>query len=187
MSINRKLGVDSACGFTLIEVLAALSIMMIGIVGAFGLISQTLSASNTASMQLTAAYLGKEGIEIVKSIRDGNYLKIHYGESGYDGVNSWMSGLAAAGDPVSVNCSAAAGCGADYGMNRLYQAYASQNLKFDGSFYNYTSGSGTVFRRIIRITPQAGHLNVIVEIKWSEKGTNHSFVAQENIYNWWPM
>jgi prepilin-type N-terminal cleavage/methylation domain-containing protein len=179
-------------GFTLIEVLTALFIIIVGVLGAYGLINQTLMSSSMSSMQLTAAYLGKEGIEIVKSIRDDNYLKIHYSEAGYGDAGSWMNGLAAAGAPVSVECSIT-GCGGDYSTRGLDPSYAPQKLKFDGNFYNYASGNDTAFSRTITVIPRTDgtvsppvdYLEVRVEVKWSERGRSHSFKVQENIYNWW--
>ena len=37
-------------GFTLVEVITALSIIMVGIISAYGLVNQTLSASTSASI-----------------------------------------------------------------------------------------------------------------------------------------
>jgi len=178
-------------GFTLVEVITALSIIMVGIVGAFQLVSQSLAASNSASMQLTAAYLGKEGIEIVRNIRDDNYLKYIFNETGYDSdATCWMSGLSQNGIPISKDCSA--GCAADYTMRALDTAYVGQNLKFDGNFFNYTAGSATPYRRIITITPKPSvldtdYLNVLIEVRWTDRGKARSFKIQENLYNTWPQ
>lgn len=175
-------------GFTLIEVLTALTIVMVGILGAFGLVNQTIAASKTASMQLTAAYLGKEGIEIVKNIRDSNYLKSHYSETGYGQESSWMSGLALAGNPISVDCSA--GCDADYSMGSLNRNYAGQPLNFNGHFFNHApvnpaANPATPYRRSITVIPRADFLEISVRIDWNEHGRNRSIVVQENLYNWW--
>lgn len=180
-------------GFTLIEVMTALTITMLGIIGVYGLINQTLVSAQTSSMKLTAAYLGKEGIEIVKNIRDTNYLKAHYDVMGYSNQNrSWKSGLASRGTPVAVDCSsssAAGGCGGDYLTTALDPALAQKRLKFDGNFFNYSSPeeNNTPYTRKITVNEQGNNgLEIIVEVGWTERGRIHSLIVQENIYNWWP-
>jgi hypothetical protein len=164
--------------------MTALTIIMVGIVGVYGLVNQTLSASKAASMQLTAAYLGKEGVEIVRNIRDGNYLKSLNGEPGYDQDRGWMSGLASSGSPDNVNCST--GCGADYSMQLLNRDYDAVPLKFDGNFYNYSTGGDTPYKRIITVNHSGGDfLEVIVRVDWIEHGRNHSMTVRENLYDWW--
>ncbi|MFZ3073861.1 MAG: prepilin-type N-terminal cleavage/methylation domain-containing protein [Minisyncoccales bacterium] len=187
MSNNCPKKSNSRCfGFTLVEVMTALTIIMVGIVGVYGLINQTLSASKTASMQLTAAYLGKEGIEIVRNIRDSNYLKSLNGEPGYDQEHSWMSGLTSSGSPENVNCSTSTGCAADYSMQALSLGYANTPLKFNGSFYNYSTGVETPYKRIITVNHSGGNfLEVVVSVNWVEHGRNHSMTVRENLYNWW--
>jgi len=167
---NRK--IVNFPGFTLVEVMVALSIIMVGMLGAFGLVNQTISVAKTASMQLTAAYLAKEGIELVKSIRDNNYLNIHYNDTG-----TWSDGLQF--------CEF--GCGVDYTMLALDSAYADMALKHDGSFFNYTSGTITPYRRKIEVDTYADYVNIRVIVTWSERGRNHQLRVQENLYNWWPQ
>ncbi|MFA6376210.1 MAG: prepilin-type N-terminal cleavage/methylation domain-containing protein [Candidatus Paceibacterota bacterium] len=180
-------------GFTLIEVITALTIIMVGIIGAFQLVNQSLATSNTTSMQLTAAYLGKEGFEIVRNIRDDNYLKYLFseGDDGYENLDTaWMNGLASNGSPYSRDCSA--GCGADYTMRQLETGWAGQKLKHDGNFFNYTTGSPTLYQRIIKVTPKPSvadtdYLNVSVKVIWSDRGKSRSIEIQENLYNTWPQ
>jgi type II secretory pathway pseudopilin PulG len=171
---NFYKNLNSKNGFTLIEVITALFIVMMGIASAYGLITQTLAAAKTASMQLTAAYLGKEGVEIVKNIRDSNYLKIYNTPGG----GSWDDGL--------TGC--LAGCKADYTFSSLSSASPSQPLNFSAAnLFSYTSGdSPTIYSRVITIDPSISDiLGVSVLVQWDERGRSHSITVQENIYNWW--
>ena len=52
-------------GFTIIEVVVAAFILIVGISGMLGLINQTFSYASNNSLNMEATYLGKEGIEIV--------------------------------------------------------------------------------------------------------------------------
>lgn len=164
---------QSRGGFTLVEVMVALFIVMVGIMSGYGLINQTIVASNAASMKMTAAYLAKEGLEIVKNIRDSNYV---YNNNHGGGV-AWNNGL--------VSC--LGGCKAQYDSFALSSATPGQSLKYDSSSgFNYSTGSVTAYNRIITVDASvAGQLSVIVVVGWSEHGNSHSLTAQENLYNWW--
>ena len=66
-------------GFTLIEVLAATFIITIGAGASFALVQRTVGFTTNAAFQFEASYLAQEGMEIVRNIRDANFLKIHKG------------------------------------------------------------------------------------------------------------
>ncbi len=169
-------------GFTFLETLAALFVVMVGIASFYALINQTISYTKSSSYTLMAAYLGKEGIEIVKNIRDTNFLIINYAtEEG----PAWTDGL--------LGCEG--GCQADYTSTSL-QSYTDSYLKTSGTdpsrYLSYAAGTDTLFKRKITITPVGpgpapnyDYLNVLVEITWSEKGRDHSQVVQENLFPWW--
>lgn len=172
-------GIFNSKGFTFVETLAALFIIMVGISSLATLINQTLSYAKASSYNLVAAYLGKEGIEVVKNIRDSNFLKVHY-ETPPGAV--WTDGL--------TGCAAPSGCQADY-TSTVLTGYTGAKLKLPASeprFYNYSTGTDTLYSRRIIVDPiGAGpdYLKVTVQVIWSEKGRDHTFVAQENLYPWW--
>ena len=62
-------------GFTLLEVITAIFILTVGTGASFALIQQTLLASSLIEFKLIASYLAQEGIEIVRNIRDTNWLQ----------------------------------------------------------------------------------------------------------------
>lgn len=61
---------------TLIETLVAVTILTVAIVAPMSLTMQSLSSAYYARDQVTAFNLAQEAIESVRSIRDGNILKI---------------------------------------------------------------------------------------------------------------
>ena len=158
-------------GFTLIEVITAIFIITIGAGGAITLINQTVGFTQETSSKLIASYLAQEGIEIVKNIRDSNFLKVYK-----TGIGDWADGL--------MNCSS--GCEGDYTSNNL-SSCTDQKLKTDaeGTFYNYSLEKDTPFSRKITITQEGNILKVLVEVFWNEKGRDYDFSAQENLYKWW--
>jgi type II secretory pathway pseudopilin PulG len=66
-------------GFTLVETLAAITLIMVAIVAPMGLTVQSLSVAYYARDQITASNLAQEGIEIVRSMRDANVLSTSEG------------------------------------------------------------------------------------------------------------
>jgi len=178
-------GMRPRAGFTLVEVLTALFIVMVGILSGYTLVNQSISSSNSISMRMTAAYLGKEGIEIVKSIRDGNYMKMHYGAGTYD----WTDGLAG-----NVDCSTA-GCIAQYDSLELLDASDTaidKPLKYSATDgFQYSAGDNTAYKRTILIVfypngdPNLEFLDVRVSISWLDHGKSRSITIRENLYNSW--
>ena len=165
-----------AGGFTLLEAIVSIFLLTVGIVGISSLISQTISSSSKESSRLTVAYLAQEGVELVRNIRDNNWL-----EQRNNPLVNWDDDLPE-GDWE-----------ADYNSLSL-AAYAGRYLKQDNSFYNYTSGSDTKFKRKITIfdktdlsSPLDGipdMFKVTVTIEWQEKGKTNNFSVQDYLYNW---
>lgn len=172
-------GLDSR-GFTFIETLAALFVIMIGISSFVTLINQTVSYTKSSSYNLIAAYLGKEGVEIVKNIRDSNFLKDYYD---LPPSATWYDNLTSCGG---------LGCQGDYNSQTL-GPYNGETLKLSqtgSKFYNYSTGIDTMFKRRIRITsvgvnPEPDYLLVEVEVMWDEKGRSHNYVVQDTLYPIW--
>ena len=163
-------------GFTLMEAIVAIFVITAGIVGVLSLVTQTISSAIVSEDKLIAAYLAQEGIEIIRNIRDTNWIEAE------TYFNDWNEGL--------TGCSG--GCEADYTTSSILDpTLPSYNggrfLKIDGGFYNYTSGTDTKFKRKITIGsgPIADSLNVKVEVFWQEKGKTFNVPAQENLYNWY--
>lgn len=159
-------------GFTILEVMIATFIVTIGVLAAYTVTQQIISYTHHSAFRLTAIYLDKEGIEIVRNIRDTNWLE---GEG-------WSNGLGA-GEWE-----------ADYTAQGLVDDYDGDFLYIEGgnNFYKYIASPGsndikTNFKRKITITPVGDTLEVSVEVWWEYKGDTYGPVrTQENLYNWYP-
>ena len=57
------------------EVLVAVLVISIGVAASYIAVQRIFAYSFSASRRLTAAYLAKEGIEIVRNIRDTNWIE----------------------------------------------------------------------------------------------------------------
>ncbi|MFA5091997.1 MAG: prepilin-type N-terminal cleavage/methylation domain-containing protein [Candidatus Paceibacterota bacterium] len=60
--------------FSLIESLVAISILMLGILSAFILVIRTLANTPHIQSRLIASNLAQEGIELIRQIRDTNFI-----------------------------------------------------------------------------------------------------------------
>lgn len=156
-------------GFTLIEVMLAIFLITIGILGIFSLVQRTTVFISVSSSKLTATYLAQEGVEVVRNIRDTNWLEDR------TTATSWDDGIIPTGDWE-----------ADFLTQNLTQVYSASYLNIDGNgFYSYFAGTPTNFKRKITITkPSADIIGVSVEVFFDERGNTHSVTAQENLYNW---
>lgn len=156
-------------GFTLLEMLIAVFVITVGIIGAAALFVRVTASALVASDRLTAAYLAKEGIEIVRNIRDTNWLNNEF----------WDEGL-------YPNCTG--GCEGDYTMTENLDSWQGRFLNIDvQEFYSYRgSDRPTKFQRKISIEkPTDDILKILVEINWTEKRSPYSLSVREEIYRWW--
>src|SRR3989344_5116913 len=143
-------------GFTLIEVIIAIVVLTIGVLGAYALVSRVINATSLSVSQLTASYLAQEGLELVRNARDTNFLRIRQGEE-----IEWTDGL--------LSCSS--GCEVDYN-DTMFDSYQGRFLKATGSFYAYDSGEDTKFKREVTITqPSANALEILVDVTWQDRGS----------------
>lgn len=148
-------------GFTIIELMATMIIVTIGVVGAYSVVQQILAITSSASQRLTAAYLAQEGIELVRNIRDTNWVE----------GSAWNQGLAN-GDWEM-----------DYNDSSLL-AYNNRNLLVNNNLYNYDSGVASIYKRKINLNGNASSITVSVEMEWSYNGSTHTLTAEGEIYDW---
>jgi Tfp pilus assembly protein PilV len=157
-------------GFTIIEAIVAIFILTTGILGAFSFISHFTEYSSISTMRLTASYLAQEGVEIIKNIRDSNFIDGNYSVD-------WNEGFATSSDWEGE---------ADYTNDNSLDSYSNTYLNIDvNGFYSYGAGSQSLFKRKITIgTSTASSTYITVEVSWSEKGRNHNVAVEEEIYSW---
>jgi len=173
-------------GFTIIEIIISIFILSTAVVAIFAAFSVMAILTSDSSDQVTATYLAQEGIEIVRNIRDNNWIKMDLNGC-VAGDNScgynWNDGLD--------NCREPGGCKADYttGTNisgafsmTPWAHSSSDYLCLDtqaGGFYYQASSCPslkTKFKRKITITKiedvdgkQDHIMKVIAQVSWDKK------------------
>lgn len=163
-------------GFTMMEVLAAIFVITMGIMGVFSLVQRTISFITISSSRLVAIYLTQEGIEIVRNIRDGNWLEQRTSPSTFwsDGLTCLVPSCEWEGDYNSIS-------------SLTQWSGEGRYLNIDSSgLYSYSSGNPTKFKRKITTDTEGRDnvLRVIVEVTWEERGRGHKASAQARIYEW---
>ena len=181
-------------GFTLIEVLASTFLLTVGAGAALVAVNQTSAFTQVTSSRLAAIYLAQEGIEIVKNIRDTNFLKINKGIAGI----TWSGDLCLASpcnwEADYTTTSFINDCSSSTSHN--CHAYGGDKLNFDGGFYKYSAaGQQSLFKRKITIsdmedldTPPDGmpdKMKIQALVSWTERGRSHEVIVQEIFYKWW--
>jgi len=154
-------------GFTFLELIIVFFVVIVGVLGVFQFASYPIFYSSLSESRLTATYLAQEGIEIVRNLRDENWLN----------DESWNNGLET-GDYI-----------VDYGSALLLFEDKFLNIEDINGLYGYNdSGSPiqTKFKRKITIVYGMEILKVSVKVEWKEKGKEQTpVVIQENLYSWW--
>ncbi len=179
MQVKKNL--NSSRGFTLIEIIIAVSILLFGVVLVYSAFSSMTALTYGVSSRFTAVYLASEGLEIVRNLRDNNFIAMASDPSNA-GI-TWSLGLA--GNPCD------RGCIASYktintGQLALYDGeFLGLNAQ---GFYDYDANSTpTIFKRKITISPVEGTsdiLKVNVVVLWSYNNQDFNFQADEYLYNW---
>ena len=162
---------ESGTGFTIIELIIAIAVLSFGVVLVYGAFFVIIDATFNLSSRYTALYLGQEGLEIIRNMRDNN-VKNNV---------SWTAGLL--GDPCKT------GCVADYKMlegNQL-AVYNNDVLGLDGNnFYSVMGSTPTIFKRKITITQISGKdevIKVLVEVFWTYNSKSFALKNIGYLYN----
>lgn len=164
--------------FTLVEVLVSITILTVGILSGFILVTRSLYNVAVIKDRLTASFLAQEGIELVRQKRDTNFLRIFNGES-----VDWNDGLAAG----SYRIESKAG---DDDPIQLIPTTPSEAPNFFynniSRLYNYSEGDSTTFNREIKITTDDNNDEIRVEsiIHWRTKKIDFDLTVEDHLYNW---
>jgi type II secretory pathway pseudopilin PulG len=161
--------------FTLVEALIALSILIVGIISGFILVTKALYDVTIIQDRLTASFLAQEGLEFVRQIRDTNYLKT-LGSTSTD----WDKGLQDGPYIISANPNPP-------GSISLKLLEGTKYLKYNPTtgLFNYDSGELTSFQRTIQIIHvSSDEIRVQSIMNWKSRNIDFSFTAEDHLFNW---
>ncbi len=169
---RRKL---KSAGFTMLELIVTIAILSFGIVAVYGAFSPLVKLNNSNSMRFRAMYLGQEGFEVVRNIRDNNVI----------GAQSWSFLI----DACSQGCQAdyKTGTSAETSDNQLKPYDDNNFLKINSDgLYSYDAGENTIFKRKITVAQPMGSdvLKINVQIFWDYSGESFNYETVGYLYNW---
>lgn len=160
-------------GQILLEVMIALSMVAIGLLGLLSLLTNSIGINKIISSEYVASYLASEGIEVVKNITDRNLSN----------GNGFNQGLA--------TCEDSNGCRLQFNSPDSYAIVSANDgmpLKFDDQtkLYRYDSGEPTTFVRTIKVSEGLGGNELIVnsQVTWKARGSDYEITLEDHFFAW---
>jgi len=179
-------------GFSLIETLVAVSIIVFGILGALTLAATSLKTVSATKNYLIAENLAQEGVELIRAKKSNNIQECLDNDPTPSCPldRDWLKDMGIVSGGTA--CFSARGCSIDAINLNPQQCPASPDqcvLKYNGVYNNLPGGGGgpnTIFRRIIRLQEiQPGiEVKVNVEVFWTERFGTQRVIVEENMFNW---
>ncbi|MBI4434547.1 hypothetical protein HY635_01905 [Candidatus Uhrbacteria bacterium] len=193
----------------MLETTIAIGVIVTGLFAAFTLVIANRRTSDEAGLRFGAVAAAREGVEIVRSIRDSNWLS--------EGTRAWDDGIAgsagsysgvAAFSPSDASWQIIFGATTlDASSARIIRAttgegesYWTQGLASDATV------EPTPYRRLIDVYPicdrgeivESGAacepdasppnpkigIRVRSRVQWTSRGNTHEVVAEERMFNW---
>jgi len=159
-------------GISILEVVVAIMIIALGMVGVLSLVIQNIQAQYINKNVLVASGLAQEGLEQARNIRDLNWLTPG---------NDWRQDIVGDGTYTI-----------DYGgrgsinaaVNSLDDAGARLYINSNGFYTHTVTATATNFYRLITVADQGSYLDVKGAIRWKDGTQNHNYVAETYLYNW---
>ena len=152
-------------GFTLFETIVAIGVIMVGLIAVLVLINNSLSYVSLIKDRLIAAHLNSEGLEIVRNIRDNNWLQ----------MLDWNNGLSDGYYIISYDSLSLSS----------YAELPELLINASNGLYNYSSGNPSGFKRDISISNLSAYeLRVISTVTWQKKGIVYINSVEDHLFNW---
>lgn len=190
-------------GFTIIEVMAAVMVLSVGIIGGLTLITYNLKNISSGGKRIIATGLVEDGLERVRNVRDTNWLKENDWDESIQGIGQekYVKIFCGNNEVVDMSTPDPAGstekaliddCVAD--GNCAVYVYAKDAKKCYGNDFGasyplvsgYTRGVFSQFYRLIHVEniPGVEAIKITVIVRWAESGQNKYLSAEEVLYNW---
>ncbi len=196
--VSRRMSLSQG-GFTLVETIVALALIMMALVGPVSLIVRGIYSFSSSKSKITAVNLAQEGIELVRLIRENNIAcDFANGPANWNWTRNPDGGSIPSQAEVDVQQSfLPVTCGsASIRFPRLANS-CSRVLLYNASAgtYGYQTGTPTTFSRCIEInSPPSGgrdtdippndQMDVIATVTWEERGRTRTLVLRERLYHW---
>lgn len=157
-------------GFTLVETLVAIMILMASVVLPMSIYSNSITSARSSGSQVTAYYLAQDAMEFIKYKVATNLNK---GDAWFDGgLPNCDSGL----------------CTIDSVNNNICSVGCDSTLLIDSStgLYAHNTGSPSVFSRTVKFSDDPNEKGGLVEVvvSWDSGGSTRKVVVKEYMFKW---
>jgi len=204
-SINKN-----KSGQGLLETIIALGIIVGGVVGMMSLTISNQTSSEDAEERLIAVNLAREGVEVVRNIRDTNWLTCEIVETILN-CNNWDQGIVSGVDVIAVpifNVDSNSWTidftadSIDHNYARIWRKSAGI-AEFIGAQFQSTEAEPddsnlTSYRRILELYSICSDKSIATScavgdkigirvqsrVQWSARGKINEIVAEERLFNW---
>lgn len=187
MRIHKKVN----RGYSLVEVLVAISVLLIALVGPLTIASSGLKRANFAKEQTLAIFLAQEGMEAIVKLREDAAL----GAESFDNLGQvWSSTFTAIGGRCTVGsnnyCGVTITEDGSLNADSVYQCNSSNcliklqsNARVPYRQGNAVAGSDTIYTRQMQITVSGNaYAQVVSTVSWGESESDRVEV-ETYIYN----
>lgn len=162
-------------GFSLVETLVAITILLVVVVGPMTVSTSTARSTSFSSEQVVAFFLAQEGAEIAQMVRDQLVLDAFTGSG-----NAWDDFTDETGSGLLNECYTTTGCSLELNTDstgslvspalcngnncRLFEDTTSTRSKYT---YSSAAGSVTPYTRTIRMTNvNSDEVRVVSTVSW---------------------
>jgi prepilin-type N-terminal cleavage/methylation domain-containing protein len=181
--INKLKKLRGNRGFTLVESLVAITILVLAVSGAFSAAQTGLSTSSISKEQITAFYLAQEQIEALRNMID---------ETGLGASGSWVAAIPGSCSSAShhacyidIECWWAGSCTGGpikTGNPGPLKIHPTTGFYIDNGTNSWTD---SIYSRGFKVTAiNADEISVLVTVTWSKGLLNRQFTIRENFLNW---
>lgn len=188
MHYLSKIQPANSKGFTLVETLVAIGILLVSVSAVMGLINQGIVSSRLQRDRLTATYLAADAVDFIRAHRDSYWLA-----NPDNTFNEWTN----SSDIQDCRSSGSnSGCEIDTrpGIDSISKCSSECNNPLDYNsethLYGYGNGSESKFIRSIEIErskpspPDWGEVKITAEVTWQNGDQTESIVLEEWLYGW---
>lgn len=177
-------------GQSLLEAIFAIGLLLIAVTAILGLAISNTAGQSASELQLVANNLAREGIEVVRNVRDTNWLA----------DQAWDTGLISDGTAVPKFDPSTNTWTTDFTFNGPTTVYKSGGIYIQGG-----SGQLTIYSRLLtlkNICQAADGTETIIaagdacvaslkiglkiesQVNWSERGRSHTVTLTDLLYAW---
>ncbi|MBI3572889.1 MAG: hypothetical protein HY092_01675 [Candidatus Kerfeldbacteria bacterium] len=202
---------NTKSGQSLLETIIAIGVIMSATIAATSLIVSTITAGQASQEKIEAANFAREGIEVIRGIRDSNWLKIDHNQLDSSGSSYlWNTGLGSGTDnivfqyvlvfqPVGVGWQAKKISGPTPPSNETSDSY----IYLPASGQYFTQATATVpcagcqrtrYTRVISVTKKTEslfsgttsvqYIDLTSTVTWTDQLGLHHLDASARLYNW---